>query len=381
MPLHDSDQCAAVRLRYIEPMERRSFLAALAAFRLAGQSLKLKIPSELRRYSDPTTELDVFRLTDPEHASILPAWYNRAVARNSASLLFSSDRTGSMQAFRMDLKSGEAHQITEAADLDPSSLTFTPDNRSCVYFAGRSLFIAGLSSFRERELYRVPEGWERAHGMSVGPDGTHATFAEQRESNSRLRMISLGQGVARTVLESPSAMAHPIHRPMRAQILYRQGENALWLVNSDGQQNRQLKIAGGRVLDPNWSNDGKTVLYLNYPEDTKQLHAIRELAPDANTDKLVAKTSQFASFAFNRDAAVFAGASANKGSPYVLLLLRVTQRERTICEHRATDPESVTLTFSPDSQRVYFQSDREGKPAIYSLHVEKLVEKTDDGQL
>ena len=33
--------------------------------------------------------------------------------------------------------------------------------------------------------------------------------------------------------------------------------------------------------------------------------------------------------------------------------------------------------FSPDSQRVYFQSDRHGKPAIYDMHIEKLVEKTE----
>ena len=30
--------------------------------------------------------------------------------------------------------------------------------------------------------------------------------------------------------------------------------------------------------------------------------------------------------------------------------------------------------FSPDARRVYFQSDREGKPAIYSVNVEQLVE-------
>jgi len=34
--------------------------------------------------------------------------------------------------------------------------------------------------------------------------------------------------------------------------------------------------------------------------------------------------------------------------------------------------------FSPDAQRIYFQSDRHGKPAIYSLHVERLVERIDE---
>lgn len=369
------------RSSYHQFMERRTFLLTFTAAPLAAQAPKLpSFPSEVQRYQDPTTDLDVFRLTDPEHAAILPAWYSRPLSRNSAQLLFASDRTGTLQPFRLDLKTGESHQVSEAADLDASSLTFTPDARSCVYFAGRTLMIASIATARARSLYQIPEGWDRAAGMSVGPDGTHATFAERRGSNSRLRMVSLVQGAARTVIEGPFAISHPIHRPMRAQILYRQ-ENALWLVNSDGQQNHALKLAAGRCVGANWTNDGKSVLYLNYPDDPKQLHAIRDLAPDSGADKLVAKTSQFAAFAFNRDASVFAGASANKASPTILILLRVTARERTLCEHKASDPEAATLFFSPDSQRIYFQSDREGKSATYSLHVERLVEKTDETQL
>jgi len=55
----------------------------------------------------------------------------------------------------------------------------------------------------------------------------------------------------------------------------------------------------------------------------------------------------------------------------------VTHREFTLCEHKASNPETVAPVFSPDSQRVLFQSDRDGHPAIYSVHVDKLVEPTD----
>ena len=48
-------------------------------------------------------------------------------------------------------------------------------------------------------------------------------------------------------------------------MLYRQGDEALWLVNTDGRQNRRLKLADGRVGPANWAPDGKTVLYLNFP--------------------------------------------------------------------------------------------------------------------
>jgi oligogalacturonide lyase len=359
-------------------MTRRSLLlSGIAASRLLAQQKGASFASDSERYADPLTELDVYRLTKPDYSSTMTAYYNRGIARNSGWMLFCCDRTGSPQGFRLDLKNGETKQLTQIEGLDGATLTLTPDNRSFCYFAGRSLCIAAVSGARDHELYKIPEGWERGAGMCVGPDGTHATFVEVKGDASRLRMVTLGQGVARTVFEAPFVASHPIPRPMRAQVLYRQGNDALWLVNSDGAQNRKLKTAAGGIASPNWSTDGKTVLYLNLPEDKKQLNNLRELVPDTNTDKLVAKTSQFACFGSNRDGSVFAGASRN-ASPALLLLLRVTQRERTLCEHKASNPESVAPVFSPDSQRVYFQSDRHGKPAIYSMHIEKLVEKTED---
>jgi oligogalacturonide lyase len=356
---------------------RRLLVSSVAALPLAASTKGTGFPTETQRYADPLTELDVYRLTDPAHTSRLPAHYNRAISRNSAWLLYACDRDGSLQAYRLDLKNGQEKLLTQAQDLDAASLTLTPDNRSFCYFAGRTLCVTGVSSLTERKLYTVPDGWERSAGMSVGPDGTHVTFVEHNENGSRLRMVSLAQGAARTAFESKTAMADPIPRPMRAQVLYRVGDQSLFLVNMDGQQNREFKTAEGRVGPANWAPDGKTVLYLNFPADAKQLNNLRELTPDSNSDKMLAKTSQFVHFGFNHDASVFAGASRNLSSPALLLLLRVTKREFTLCEHKASSAEMVAPIFSPDSQRVYFQSDRHGKPAIYSMHVEKLVEKTD----
>ena len=137
------------------------------------------LAANAKRYSDPTTENDVYRLTDPAYASLLPAHYNRAIARTSAWMLLASDRAGTLQAFRLDLKTAQMRQLTDAAELDASSLTLTPDNRSFCYFAGPSLLTSSLALLHEREVYRVAEGWERGAGMSVGPDGTHAAFVEQ----------------------------------------------------------------------------------------------------------------------------------------------------------------------------------------------------------
>lgn len=331
--------------------------------------------SEWKRYADPATELEVFRLTEPSYSSTVPAYYNRIISGNSRFLLFCCDRSGSPEGFRMDLRSGETRRLTEQKDLDGASLNLLPDGRSFCYFADRTLYLANLATFKAREVYSVPDGWERGAGLTVTADGAHAVFSERSGDRARIRLAALtARGADRTVLETPFGIADAIERPLRAQILYRAGQ-ALWLVDLDGRHNRKLKLAPGGIGPANWAADGRTVLYLNYPDDPSQLNAIRESAPDDDTDKMVAPTSQYVHFGFNRDTSVFVGASRNVASPVILILLRVTRRELVLCEHKASHPETVAPQFSPDAQRIYFQSDRHGKPALYAMHTERLVEK------
>ena len=369
---------AGGRYAIISVVTRRTMLFAGATVSrlFAATDRGTTFPSDSGRYPDPLTSIDVYRLTKPEYSTSMTAYYNRGIAHNSSWMLCCSDRGGSPQAFHLDLKNGEMKQLTQAEGLDGATLTLTPDNRSFCYAAGRSVWMAPVGGSRDREIYKIAEGWERAGGISVGPDGTHLTLAERKGETSRLRIVALlGPAGARTVIEGPAAMTDPIPRPMRAQILYRQGDE-VWMVNMDGTQNRRLKLAAGGVGTPNWSTDGRTILYLNFPEDKTQLNNLREFTPDTGTDKAIGKTSQFASFGANRDASVFVGASRNNASPAVLLFVRAGHGERTLCEHKSR-AEWVAPVFSPDSQRIYFQSDRHGKPAIYCMHIEKLVEKTE----
>src|SRR5581483_8031265 len=96
-------------------MNRRGFLfAGWAAACLGAEGHKgVAFPAVWKKYSDPTTELDVYRLTDPAYPSILPAAYNRFIARNSGWMLFSGDRGDGPQVIRIELNSGEERQLTE----------------------------------------------------------------------------------------------------------------------------------------------------------------------------------------------------------------------------------------------------------------------------
>lgn len=343
---------------------------------LQASERDLTVPSEAVRYQDPATEFNVTRLTSPEHTSLLPSYLGRALSRRGNFLLYSNDRGGSLQPYRMDLKTGQSRQLSEAKLLAPSSLTLLPDEKSCCFLAGDVVWQVNLSNFRAREVYRVPAG-AQASGFCVNDDGQFAVLVEMLGSKFRLRLLSLAKGTASTVLESDEEITDPVPRPRRAGILFCLANLELHVVSFDKVQNQRLRTAPGRLGPALWSQDGRSVFYLNYPDNTSQLHAIREYVADSNEDRLVAPTSQYVHFGRNSDASVFVGASGSKASPYLLLLVRSVKRELTLCEHKASDPRLTAPIFSPNSQRVFFQTDRHGKLAIYFMSVERLVEVTE----
>jgi oligogalacturonide lyase len=341
-----------------------------AAGRIAGP--------EWKRYADPATELEVVRLTDPAFSSGMTAPHLRQFTRRGESLLYWSERysaesPGARQAFFLDLKKGESRQLTQAAALDPFSLSLSPDDRSFVFFDGRSLYDSPLGNGAPRQIHLVSENAVRS-GLTVATDGA-LLFSEREKGKSRI--VSVLRQQSRPIVDTDREVDELMARPRHTQILYRtHGEGAFWLVNGDGTGNRQLKTEPGRTGSALWIPSGRTFVYLHIPEEQKDLITLREYAPDDDSDRLLAKTSQFISASPNADASVFTGASRSRATAYVLILLRVARRELTLCEHRASDPAMVQPVFSPDSQNVLFVSDRHGKPALYQVHVGRFVEET-----
>jgi oligogalacturonide lyase len=324
--------------------------------------------SEFNRYADPATELEVVRITNPAFASGLAAPYLRQFTRRSDAMVYWSERDGTRQIYRLDLKGGESKQLTNAAALDVTSFALSSDDRLLYYFDGPVLQSVTSSALRPRAVYKVPEASART-GFTVAVDGS-LLFAE----GPRIMRVLQKTGA---VVEGDAKIDLIMARPRHAQVAYRQGD-AFWLVNTDGSGRKQLKLSAGTTGEALWAPNGRTLIYLHIPDNPKELITLREVNPDDDTDWQIAKTSQFGAFGPNADASVFAGASRSKASAYIIILLRVTRRELTLCEHHASDPAMVTVVFAPDSQNIFFVSDRHGKPALYRVPVEKFVEETSD---
>lgn len=316
-------------------------------------------PGEFFRYLDPVTETAIVRLTSPATVSLFPAPQNRFVSRRGHFLIFSSNRTGKFVPFRLDLRTATLQQLADPGHLDPRSLTLDPSERRLLFLDGTTICEVTLSTKRTRTLR------ENVDAFRLANSGELFFLAQGRLQTSS------GETLARDA-------AWPIEPAVQSNgcFFMRQSgeENGLWWAplkkNATAASAAPKLLASGNISDPFADEDA--VLYLQRQGRATEIRQ----STVAGASSLIAPGTQLDSFSPNQDATVFVGASRSKAQPFIVLILRANRRELALCEHHASPGCKVTPVFSPDSRRVYFESDRHGKPALYSVNVESLVEPT-----
>jgi len=372
--------------RYNDPMgriSRRVFLASLPAVQIGRAVGKgQQYPSEARKFADPLTEREVWRFTSPGSPHHLPHASLRFASQKNSFLLVAGNRGGESQVLRVDMPSGKMTQLTQGSGIAPFAVCLAPDERSFFFLQNGALKQTGLRTLREREIYRAEEGWSLSGDLGVSIDGRFAAVAEQRAPLWRLRVVETLKGKNWLVAEEKSPLSRPQIRPKRDQVLYTQDTTRLWLVNLlDGKQRQGVRPRqGDEELGPEyWSADGKLIGYAHYPDRSRRKATARAFNPDTREEQVLAPCTQFWNMRGNADHSALVGESRSKAGLNLYVLFPLTQREVTICEHASSSksPESEPRpVFSPDSQWIYFTSDREGAPAVYRAGVADWVEKT-----
>lgn len=350
-------------------LTRRRFLTLAPALGLAA----MPDDRRLRVYRDAATEMEVVRYTDPEYTSRLLPAHRRSVTRRSRAAIICSDAGGSgLLPATLDLRTGEISPVPGVTGpVAPEALELTADERSIAVLSAGAVRIVPLSGGRGATVHEPGRDSEVAE-FQAAPDGRGVYVLERGRRGSAIRR-SAGRGrPAETLAAGESTWSDLRVRPNRPGLLWR-SEGVFWYAERAAAPPEQLGLAGN-VLQTLWTVDGRALLYLSR-KDSGSIE-LREHVPDTAQDRLIGATTRFATFAANRDASVFAGLSGSSGAPYVLLLLRVTRRELTLCEHRTSNAPSSAVLFTPDSQRVLFETDRQGRTAIHGVSTAKLVEET-----
>src|ERR1700722_277816 len=114
-------------------------MAAQTLSRSRAKSKQLPIVGEFVRFSDPTTETFVVRLTSLKSSSFLPRAANRFISVKNRYLLFSSDRSGTLCPFQVDLRTAVVRQLALTEQLSIESLCLDPKERWLYFLDGGHL--------------------------------------------------------------------------------------------------------------------------------------------------------------------------------------------------------------------------------------------------
>jgi tricorn protease len=196
-----------------------------------------------------------------------PIWIGDAV-------YFTSDRNGTFNIYKYDVKSEAVTQITKSDSWDvrwPAS-----DNKgTIVYELGGELWTMDVASAKATKIdITVPDDglWDRPSRVSaansiedfdVAPKGERALFAARGD----IFTAPIENGPTRNLTRSSNAHDRaPAWSPDGKQVLFisdASGEEELYLVAQDGSAPMKQLTKGNkaRLYRPTWSPDGKRVVY------------------------------------------------------------------------------------------------------------------------
>ena len=152
----------------------------------------------------------------------------------------------------------------------------------------------------------------------------------------------------------------------------------IWLVDSDGSSARtpRPQTGGEEIIHEYWLADGSKIAYVHYPRaqtwhDKMSLATIHFLDFGTMREEIHMSCPGCSHFSSNKDNSTIVRDSQT--DPFIRLVDVRAKKDVPLCRHdtswksygedsQASHPHA---SFSPDTSRVVFSSDKDGPPAVY----------------
>jgi TolB protein len=162
--------------------------------------------------------------------------YNASFSASGDWVVFTSDRGGSADVYRVHLDGSGLERLTDHPAFDDQG-ALSPDGKSLAFVSTRDgRANIWLLDIRSKTLKNLTKGSSGDFRPAWSPDGTRIAFSSDRDS-------------PHTPANAPRA---PFFFPLRTQI---------YVMARDGTQLRRLTDAAEAAGEPSWSADGKKIVY------------------------------------------------------------------------------------------------------------------------
>jgi Tol biopolymer transport system component len=181
--------------------------------------------------------------------------YDAVWAPDGQSIVFTSDRNGSGDLFRVDADGRRLTQLTSDAAYEDQA-AFSPDGTQLVFVSTRGSGYA--------DIWTLDIATKRAKALTSGPGGD---YRPAWSPDGKWIAFSSGRGIT-----APFAVG----RWERQQLA------EIYVIRPDGSGMRKVTSTGGFCGSPKWMNDSRRVLA--YCSTAQQTMDLRRSAPDAGSE-------------------------------------------------------------------------------------------------
>jgi formylglycine-generating enzyme required for sulfatase activity len=244
--------------------------------------------------------------TDPKHEkppAAAPGYSTGKLdpAGLRGTIIFVSDRSGTLKIWQMRASGKDARQLTTGtdADADPrfapdgqrityttlrggfpeiwmmkrdgsepkqvtqgSQASWAPDGKSLIFIRDNQTYIRDLASGQEKRV--TPREWERCGVPTFSPDGRHLAVASRHLGNIGIFILSL-DGKENHPLKTGEACCTPQWSRDGKRILCQTVQGHIHEIGVDGKNWDQLTFGADVQHDGRYSPDGTMILYCRAP--------------------------------------------------------------------------------------------------------------------
>ncbi len=173
-------------------------------------------------------------------------------------ILFSSTRGGTVGVWRMARDGSGPVRICDGDQAD-----WSPDGKAIVFRRDESVFTRDLATGQEKRL--TPEDWPHCSGPAWSPDGKTIAFACRWDAGNGIYLVAAEGGEPVKVYDRKGA-CEPRWSPDGSRLVY-ETETNVAAVNPDGKKNRPVTWFGGIQRYPQWSPDGRWIVFCQGPSE------------------------------------------------------------------------------------------------------------------